>query len=336
MSGMTTLSIQRWSRLIGVAAVASLAPYMASTAAAQAPRAPKGPIEITVGTGAGGTPDVVMRQAAKVLAESGLVTQPIVIQNRTGGSWTVAANWVTGKPGSEAVLLGMAGPIWSTPIVQGTPTFYDKVEPIAMFVRGEVVVGVQPDSGINNLKELLAKAGERERGMKIAGAQVGAVDHIVTGMLEKAGNVKFNYIPFDSGGGAQTSFLGKNSDMIVLSVAEAVALKREGKLKVLAILSDERRADPEFKDVPTAREQGYDLIWDQTWGLAGPPNLDPAVVAWWDEKIAAMIKTDAWKKMVDENWFRTVDVPHAKVKQWVADYHKKFEGALRNVGLAKN
>jgi putative tricarboxylic transport membrane protein len=336
MSGMTTQSIRRLSRLIGVAAVASLAPCLAGTATAQQPRAPKGPVEITVGTGAGGTPDVVMRQTARVLAESGLVSQPLVIQNRTGGSWTVAANWVIGKPGSEGVLLALAGPIWSTPVVQGTPTVYDRVEPIAMFVRGEVIVGVQPNSGINNLKELLAKAGERERGLKIAGAQVGAVDHIVTGMLEKAGNVKFNYIPFDSGGAAQTSFLGNNSDMIVLSVAEAVALKREGKIKVLAILSEERRTDPEFKDVPTAREQGYDLLWDQTWGLAGPPNLDPTIIAWWDEKIAAMIKTDAWKKMVDENWFRTVHIPRAQVKQWVSDYHKKFEGAMRNAGLAKN
>jgi putative tricarboxylic transport membrane protein len=331
---MTIPSTKRaW--LAGATALVAAALMGTQSASAQSTQPPEGPIEITVGTGAGGTPDVVMRQTAKILNETGLVTQPLVIQNRTGGSWTVAAKWVLDKPGNEHLLLALAGPIFSTPIVQGIPTIYDKVTPIAMFIRGEVVVAVQPDSPINNLKDLIAKAAERERGIKIAGSQVGAIDHIVTGMLEKAGKVKFNYIPFDSGGAAQTAFLGKNSDMIVLSVAEAVPLKRDGKLKVLALFSEDRRTDPDFKDVPTAREQGYDLAWNQTWGLAGPPNLDPALVKWWDEKIAAMVKTDAWNKMVDENWFRTVYVPNDQVKQWVADYHRKYDSGLRDIGLAK-
>jgi tripartite-type tricarboxylate transporter receptor subunit TctC len=116
--------------VLGLATVTALVPQGAF---AQAARAPVGPIEITVGTGAGGTPDVVMRQVAKVLNETGLVKNPIVVQNRTGGSWTVAAKFVIGKPGNENVLLAMAGPIWGTPITQGVDTFYDKVTPIAMW-----------------------------------------------------------------------------------------------------------------------------------------------------------------------------------------------------------
>ena len=323
---------------VGWVAIATLAfsPVLDS-ALAQEARAPKsGPIEITVGTGAGGTPDVVMRLTAKILNETGIVEQPLVVQNRTGGSWMVAANWVLGKEGDENDLLALAGPIWATPIVQGVPTIFDKVTPIAMFVRGEVVVGVQPDSGIKNLKDLLTKAGERERGLKVAGAQVGAVDHVVTGLLQKVGNVKFNYIPFDGGGAAQTAFLGKNSDMIVLSLDEAASLKREGKVNIIALLSETRRTDPDFKDIPTAVEQGYDVVWNQTWGLAGPPKLDPAVVKWWDEKIKAMKETPEWKKVVDENLLRTVDVPNDKVQGWVSGYHDKYHGALQNIGLAKN
>jgi putative tricarboxylic transport membrane protein len=319
---------------LGIAAVTAIAPQSSFAQASRAPAA--GPIEITVGTGAGGTPDVVMRQVGKVLNENSIVTNPLVVQNRTGGSWTVAAKFVIGKPGDEHVLLGMAGPIWGTPITQGVDTFYDKVTPIAMFVRGEVAVAVQPDSPITGLKDLIAKAGERERGLKIAGAQVGAVDHIVTGMIEKAGNVKFNYIPFDGGGAAQTAFLGKNSDMIVLGLAEAVELKKQGKIKVLAVLSEQRRSEPEFSDVPTAREQGYDLIWDQTWGLAGPPGLDPAVVKWWDDKLAEMVKKPEWQKMVKDNWWINIYVPSDKVKAWTDGYHQKWKAALTNVGLAKN
>lgn len=318
---------------LGLSAAGTLVPGLAF---AQAERAPVGPVEITVGAGAGGTPDVVMRQVARVLAETGLVTNPIVVQNRTGGSWTVAAKYVIGKPGNENLLLAMAGPIWGTPIAQGVDTFYDKVTPIAMFVRGEVVIAVQPDSGITDLKGLIAKAAERERGLKVAGAQVGAVDHIVTGMIERVGKVKINYIPFDGGGAAQTAFLGKNSDMLVLGVAEAAELKKQNKIKVIALLSAERRADAGFKDVPTAREQGYDLIWDQTWGLAGPPGLDAGIVKWWEAKLAAMIKTPEWKKIAEDNWWTTVWVPNSEVKTWMDNYQKKWRQALTDVGLAKN
>jgi putative tricarboxylic transport membrane protein len=304
---------------------------------AQEARPPKsGPIEITVGTAAGGTPDVVMRTAAKVLNDTGLVSQPLVVQNRTGGSWAVAANFVMERRGNENLILGLAGPLWATPIAQGVPTIYDKVTPIAMFVRGEVVVGVHPNSGINNLKDLIAKAGERERGMKVAGAQVGAVDHVVTGLLEKTSNVKFNYIPFDGGGAAQTAFLGNNSDMIVLGLVEGLTLAKDGKVKLIALLSDQRRTDEQSKDIPTALEQGFDVTWDQTWGFAGPPGLDPSVVKWWNEKIEAMKKTPQWKAAVEANGWRTVDVPTSEVGEWVANYHSKYRTALQNIGLAKN
>ncbi len=228
---------------------------------AQTPRAPVGPIEITVGTGAGGTPDVVMRQVAKVLNESGLVPNPIVVQNPhrriVDGGGEVRDR--QGRPRQRAAR-ALAGPIWGTPITQGVDTFYDKVTPIAMFVRGEVAVAVHgPDSPINNL-ERARSPGRRARahGMKIAGAQVGAVDHIVTGMIREAPAMpKFNYILFDGGGAAQIAFLGRNSDMIVLGVAEAIELRKQNKIKVIALFSEQRRPDLELGDVPTAREQGY-------------------------------------------------------------------------------
>jgi putative tricarboxylic transport membrane protein len=307
-------------------------------ASAQETRPPRpGPIEITVGTGAGGTPDLVMRQVARVLGTTGAVTEPIVVQNRTGGSWTVAANWVLNKSGDEHTLLAVAGPIFTTPIAQGTRTIYDKVVPIAMFAQGEVVVAVQPDSDIGNLKDLFARAALRERGLKVSGAQVGAIDHMVTGILEKAGNVKLNYIPFDGGGAAMTAFLGKNSDMLVMSLYEAVPLVRDRKVKLIAILSEERRVEPEFKDVPTAREQGVDvtMAWGQTWGIAGPPDLDPAVVKWWESKIAAMVETAEWKKMIKDGWFRTFYLDSKGAAQWNRDVHERYVASLSNIGLAK-
>ena len=70
-------------------------------------------------------------------------------------------------------------------------------------------------------------------------------------------------------------------------------LAQSGKLKPLAILSEQRSAAPDLKDIPTAKEQGLDVVWGQAWGLAAPPETDPALVKWWDDKIAKLVKTKA-------------------------------------------
>src|SRR5918993_2754957 len=179
---------------------------LAMPAAAAEMRAPKaGNIEIVVGSGAGATPDLFMRRVAKTLNDEKLVTMPIVVQNRTGGSWTVAANYVMGRPGNEGLLFGMSSTVFTTPIVQNLPNTYEKVTPIALLMRIELVLVVRPDSPWKNMADLVAEAKKKERGVGIAGANVGSTDHIVTSLIEKAGGVKINYVPFDGGGGAITS-----------------------------------------------------------------------------------------------------------------------------------
>ena len=121
------------------------------TVAAQSEmRAPEGPIEITVGAGAGGSPDVIMRTIAKIMNDEGIVENPIVVQNRTGGGHSNAYNYVLGRPGDENTLLTLASPVFTTPIVQGTPSAIDQVTPIAGFIQSELVLLTTPDSPLRD------------------------------------------------------------------------------------------------------------------------------------------------------------------------------------------
>jgi putative tricarboxylic transport membrane protein len=323
----------RAKRMSAAAVLAALA----MPAAAAEMRAPKaGNIEIVVGSGAGATPDLFMRRVAKTLNDEKLVTMPIVVQNRTGGSWTVAANYVMGRPGNEGLLFGMSSTVFTTPIVQNLPNTYEKVTPIALLMRIELVLVVRPDSPWKNMADLVAEAKKKERGVGIAGANVGSTDHIVTSLIEKAGGVKINYVPFDGGGGAITSaFLGGSVDAIPLPLDEAYPLIKGGKARAIALLSERRRTEPEFKDVPTARESGVDVIWGQYYGISGAPDLDPAVVAWWDDKLSRMNETETWKAVLRENFFAADYVGAAKVKPAMDEIYNQFLTVLRDVGLSK-
>ena len=143
----------RLSRIVAVIAFLLGGTLTTGWASAQG-KAPSGPIEITVGSSPGGTPDVIMRNVVKIMAEEKIVPNPVVVQNRTGGSWANAYNYVLGKKGDENTLLCIAQPVYTTPIMQGTPSVIDQLVPIAGFIQSELVLLVAPGSPVQDSQGL--------------------------------------------------------------------------------------------------------------------------------------------------------------------------------------
>src|SRR3712207_1489590 len=151
--------------LWGVGAAGAL---VAATLAADAAemRAPKGPIEITVGTSPGGTPDVLMRRAAKILNEEKIIENPIAVVNRVGGSWMIATNYVLNRPGDENLVFVITTPQFTVPLIQGLPTVHDKLTPVAVYIQNDIVLLAQPNSPWKGFKDFVDAAKQRERSVK--------------------------------------------------------------------------------------------------------------------------------------------------------------------------
>ena len=317
---------------------AFLAAGLAAFGAAQAAdtRTPKGPIELTVGSGAGSVPDTFMRRAAKILNEEKIVENPIGIVNRAGGSWMTAANHVLNRPKDENLVITVStGALFATPIVQGIPTVHDRLTPLGMFVFNDLVLIATPSLPVANLKELAAHGKKSESRIRFGGAQAASVDRIIAGLVDRATGLKLNYIPFDGGGAVTAAFLGGNVELTATAVDEAVELVKSGKAKALALLTEQRRPEPELKDLPTAKEQGFDIVFAQELGLAGPPDLDPAVVAWWDERLRKMTESKAWTEAARELFLRKDYIGADRARAHVDRMHEQHLAILREVGLAK-
>jgi putative tricarboxylic transport membrane protein len=321
------------SCLTAAAAAFSLCTFAPAQAAET--RAPKGPIEITIGTSAGGTPDVFMRRVAKVLNEEKIVENPLGAVNRVGGSWMVAANYVLNRPKDENLVFVITTPLFATPIVQGIPTVHDRLTAIGLFIFNDVVLIANPSLPVNNLKELVDYAKKNEGRLKYGGAQAASTDRIVAGLVDKETGLKLNYIPFDGGGAALAAFLGGNVDLTATSVDEAISLTKGGKAKALAILTDQRRPEPELKDLVTAKEQGFDIVYSQEMGFFGPPNLDPAIVAWWDERLRKMVDSKAWEDAAKEMYLRKDYIGADKARAKVDQMYDQHLTILKEIGLAK-
>jgi putative tricarboxylic transport membrane protein len=307
----------------------------AASAGAVEMRAPKGPIEIAIGTSAGGTPDVLMRRAAKILNEEKIIENPIAVVNRVGGSWMVATNYVLNRPGDENLVYVIATPQFTVPLIQGLPSVHDKLTPIAVYIQNDIMLLAQPNSPWKNFKDFVDAAKQRERSVKFAGAQMGTTDSLIAGTIERATGTKLNYIPFDGGGAATAAFLGGNADLVAVTLDEALPMIKAGKAKALGLLAENRRTEPELKDFPTAKEQGYNAFYEQEFGTNGPPNMDPAIVAWWDDKLRKLVQSKAWQDMAREAYLRTDYIGADKVRAKVDRIAEEKRQILNDLGLIK-
>jgi putative tricarboxylic transport membrane protein len=319
---------------IGVAALASIA-FMAVPASAQTPRAPNGPIEITVGCGAGCTPDVLMRRAAKIWNDQRLIENPIVIVNRAGGGMAPAMKHVLDRRGDENNVMALAEPVFSTPITQGTETAYDKFTPLGVFVQTQLILLTQPGHPAKSLKEMVEAARARPKAIRLAGSSAGGTDDQVMGLIEKAANVDMTFIPHSGGGAALATFLGGNTELSLLTIDEALPQMQAGKARPLAIFNQARRIEAALKDIPTAKEQGIDVVWGQVFGLLGAPGLDPAVLAWWTDRIRALTASDAWKASIAENLLGGDVYVGPGLPAQMKVFHEQRLEVLRAIGAAK-
>lgn len=306
-----------------------------AAASAQDMRAPEGPIEFTVGAGAGGSPDVIMRSVAQIMNEEGIVENPIVVQNRSGAGHSNAYNHVLALPGDENTLLTLASPVFTTPIVQGTPSVIDQITPIAGFIQTELMLLTTPDSPWTGLQDMVAAATAAPATVRVAGGASGGNDHVATGLIETAAGITLTYIPHESGGAARATFLGGNVELHFATLSEGMEQIAAGTAKPLAILSAARRTEPGVADIPTAQEQGVDVVYTQFWGVGGPPNLDPAVAAWWADKFRQVTETQRWKDALAANMqtgnFYALD----EAKTYFANEQETFRTVLTKIGLAK-
>src|SRR5690606_38760977 len=110
--------------------------------------------------------------------------------------------------------------------------------------------------------------------------------HIAMAQLGDLAKADWTHIPFKGDADAITALLGNHVQAIV-SASTVLPYVTSGRMRVLAALGDKRTAD--LPEVPTLKEEGYEVVHTSPVGFAGPKGMDPAVV----EKLDAAITSIA-------------------------------------------
>lgn len=97
------------------------------------------------------------------------------------------------------------------------------------------------------------------------------------------------YVAMEGGGEAVTAVLGNHIQVVSSGIAELMPHVKAGKLRVLAVFADQRLEGEGFKDLPTAKEQGYDISWPVIRGYYMAPEASDAAYNWWKGQFDKML-----------------------------------------------
>ena len=254
-------------------AIAALAP-----GAARAEEAwPSRPIRVLVGYVAGGGVDITMRILAPKL--SGLLGQPVVIDNRPGGAGNLATELLAqSAPDGYALMVGTIGQMTVNPLLARLP-----IDPVGAFAPVSLLVDVTnllvapADRPWRDAAGLIAAARAAPGRLNYGSSSVGSAGHLAAAMLDQMAGIETVHVPYRGGGQLITDLISGKLDFAFATAATTVPHVEAGRLRALAVPTAHRSAL--VPEVPTLAESGvpgFDVVnW---YGLLAPRETPPAVV----------------------------------------------------------
>lgn len=271
-----TLSLTRRALLGAGFAAALFAAAAPQTASAEPGAWSDAPVRIVVTFPPGGTSDLVARLLAKHL--DAVFGQKAVVDNRPGAAGTVAADYVAKQdPDGSVLMIANNAPFTIAP-TQFESLPYDPMGDfthVAYIGASSPGLFVKPDSGITNVAEFMEKA--KQAPISYGSSGVGSISHILGKAVDGALGVETLHIPYQGSAPAIQDFRAGVLDTFYDMVAQNSEMIEDGEAVAIAIASEERF--PGVPDVPTFKEQGYDVVIANWVGLTGPAGIPPETVA---------------------------------------------------------
>lgn len=273
----------------------------------------------------GGGFDLTCRLAQTSLADGKQLNAPMRITYMPGGIGAVAYNAIVGqRPGEAGTIVAFSGGSLLN-IAQGKFGKYTEndVRWLAGVGTDYGVVVVRNDSPFKTLAELMAGI-KKEPGKVVfgAGGTIGSQDWMKAALTAKAAGIDYKtmrFVAFEGGGEALTALQGGHIQVYSGDAGEMAALiKQGGPIRILGVFSDARLPGL-LKDVPTAKEQGFDIQWPIIRGFYVGPKVADADYKWWTDAFVKTMATPEFAALREERGLFPFDKTGAELDAFVKD-----------------
>lgn len=296
---------------------------------------PERAVEVVVSSAPGGSNDRIARTLQRIMQEQKLVPVPVSVLNKPGGNQTISRVYINQNPG-DAHFMDIGNPTLIANTIAGRQQYTD-FTPIALLVNEFTAFSVRADSPYTNAKELVAQLKKDPDSIAIGVSNRGGTNHLAMSLLAKAGGVdprRLKIVVFKTNAEGLTAVLGGHIHVVASAVGTAVGQMRDGKTRILSVSAPQRMGG-DLAEVPTLREQGYDVSLSNWRALVGPKGLDAAQVGYWEEVLTRVVATDAWKAILaryfwDGNFLRSREFGRYMESEYV-----QIKAIMTELGLVK-
>jgi len=294
---------------------------------------PTKPVTFLVPYSAGGPTDLIARQLAFGLTK--LWGQPVVVENRTGASGTVAMTALARAPADGYTLGVMVTPVTAiAPLTQ--PNFqYDVTTDftaVSDVVDYALVLLAGPQTKAKSLAELVRLAKQNPAAVTYGSSGLGGTNHLAGELFSRSADAPMLHIPYKGNAPALNDVMAGQISFVFAQTDAAIGFAKSGKLTALGITSATR--NPVLPDVPTMQESGYTGVNVGGWtGVLGPARLPAAVVKKLEEDIATVKKMLEFKEKMESLGFVITGTSSAEFSRRVREERDFWKAKISEMNI---
>ena len=292
-------------------------------------------IELVAAGNAGGGLDTAARALDNALHEARLIEQPIIINNMGGAAGDAAKAYVHQKKGDAHVLYLESNRIFQNKIVGTTQLDFDNFVPVARLITEYLVWVVRADAPQRSARDILDQIKGDPAAVTFGVGSMPSNDYfnVVRPALQHGVDYKKLRIAAFRGN-LNIQLLGGHVPVISTTLSEAMEHVKAGKARLIATSAPSPQGGA-LQGVPHWRGMGIDMHILHWRGLFAPAGTPREVIAFWDDRLGKLMKTDAWKKALAQYGWADAFADSSQFKRELVAERDLTAQLLRELGFAK-
>lgn len=280
----------------------------------------------------GGGTDVYLREMTKHLAP--ILGANLVVENVRGGSGAKAMAKLANSPADGSIFYGTTPTYINTSLLSKPKHTYKDLEGVVNIFLDPQIMYVRNDSPYRSLRQVIDDAKASPGKVKFGTGSPGSAERQMMEEVKSKTGVDAIVVTHDGGGDLLISVLNGTVDVGVGETQELLGQLEAGKVRLIAVATRERTN--RFPDLPTAREQGVDVVLDKFRGIAAPKGQRANVIKAWETAIPKVLEVAAFKQWYESAGLVPNVMNHREYNAFLTEFTEKQKAFFEKYGITKD
>ena len=325
--------------IIAAAALTAVLAGMLASAPAFAGWEPSGPIEIVVAAGAGGASDQIARMMQAAIENNHLLNQPVVVSLKGAASGAEGLMYIKASEGDPDKVLIANSLIYMLPLSAKLPFNWRELTPVSVVALDQFVLWDNV-AGPKTVKEFIAAANTARSPLKMGGTGWNREDQVLSVFVENKTGARFSYLPFQSGGEAETQLVDRHIDANVNNPSENLEAWRAGQVRALCVFDKERISysakvteTQSWNDIPTCKEEGLDVQYLMVRAMFLPGKVTSEQAAFYVELFQKLTQTPEYLSYMEKEALKPIFLTGRDLVQFLEEDDALNTSLMKEAGF---